>query len=294
MPICSRSTHNRAPGFLLLLLAIFSPALAQDSGAPPNARSKAQAQGDAALERVKGAVSARKAQSDARGPSAIPALPQEQQRRAAESLRRHVTSPAMDERARSALDKGSEALAAQRDEMARRLGQALGLEAPDMKAVAGLVAPAGSKGWVPVLFVSSSMPLAVLGTYAIQLERVGGVLAFRGMPGGLAKVGPMAKLSAQILRRDPGCEGPACAMRNVQLIVDPLVFRAHNIGRVPALAMVPGDPTQPYCERDDDLPAPTSPHVIFGDAALSGLFEQYARLGGTKEVADAQARLQGH
>jgi hypothetical protein len=32
-------------------------------------------------------------------------------------------------------------------------------------------------------------------------------------------------------------------------------------------------------------------HIVFGDAALSGLLEEYARLGGKKEVRDAQTRL---
>jgi hypothetical protein len=99
----------------------------------------------------------------------------------------------------------------------------------------------------------------------------------------------MAKLAAEILRLDPGCQGPACAMRNVQLIVDPMVFRQHGITRVPALGMIPGDPTQPYCERDDE--SPRAGHIVYGDAALSGLLDEYARLGGNREVADAQARL---
>ena len=291
MPICSRSIPSRAH-LLLPLLAVVTPALAQDSPAPSNARSKIQEQGQTALDRVKDAVSERKTGTDARGPATLPALPEEQRRRAFQGLRNRASSAVMEDRARAALDKGKDALAGERDAMAQRLRQALGLEQPEMEAVAGTVAPPAKTGWVPVLFVSSSMPLSTLRTYAAQLERVGGVLAFRGMPGGLTKVGPMAKLTAQILRIDPGCEGPACTMRNVQVIVDPLVFRAHNVARVPALAMVPGDPTQPYCERDDDLPAPTASHIIYGDAALSGLFEEYARLGGTKEVANAQARLE--
>jgi len=99
----------------------------------------------------------------------------------------------------------------------------------------------------------------------------------------------MAKLSAEILRIDPGCEGPSCAMRNIQLIVDPIVFRQHGVARVPALAMVPGDPTQAYCEREDE--SPRASHVVYGDSALPGLLEEYARLGGDKEVRDAQALL---
>ena len=78
-------------------------------------------------------------------------------------------------------------------------------------------------------------------------------------------------------------------MRAVQLIVDPIVFRQHGVSRVPALAMIPGDPAQAYCERDDESPRAT--HLVYGDSALSGLLEEYARLGGREEVKDAQALL---
>jgi hypothetical protein len=110
------------------------------------------------------------------------------------------------------------------------------------------------------------------------------------MLGGLTKVAPMAKLTAEILRIDPGCDGPACAMRDVQLIVDPLLFRQHAVTRVPALTMVPGDPTLPYCEREET--SPRGSHLVLGDAALSGLLEEYARLGGKEEVRDAAARME--
>ena len=177
--------------------------------------------------------------------------------------------------------------------MGKRLAQALGLEAPSTQAIVDAVAPAAPRSWVPVLFVSSSLPITTLRNYAGQLERAHGVLAFRGMPGGLTKVGPMAKLSAEILRLDPGCEGPACAMRNVQLIIDPILFRQHGVARVPALGMLPGDPTQPYCEREEEgLASAKAAHLVYGDAALTGMFEAYARLGGKEEVRDAQTRLE--
>tara|TARA_R110000787_G_scaffold280763_2_gene391690 strand:- start:10460 stop:11260 length:801 start_codon:yes stop_codon:yes gene_type:complete len=265
--------------------------MAQDTPRQDNARDRAAAEGDTALDRLERATAARKRQAEARGPTALPTPSEETRRRAFEGLRKRAPSPAMDARGRAALDKGKDAMAAERNAMARRLGQALGLEAPDMESIAGVAAPPNAKGWVPVLFVSSSMPVTTLRTYAAQLEKTHGVLAFRGMPGGLTRVAPMAKLSAEILRHDPGCEGPACAMRNVQLIVDPLIFRQHGVSRVPALAMVPGDPALPYCEREDD--SPRAAHVIYGDAALSGLLEEYVRLGGKEDVRDAQARLQG-
>nr|WP_245968201.1 type-F conjugative transfer system pilin assembly protein TrbC [Hephaestia caeni] len=266
-------------------------ALAQDSPRPDNARDRAAAEGDAAFDRLERAAAARKKQAEASGPSSLPTPTEEMRRRAFDGLRGRVQDTEMDARARTALDQGKDAMATEREAMARRLGQALGLEAPDMDAVAGVTKPVSAQGWVPVLFVSSSMPVTTLRTYVAQLEKARGILAFRGMPGGLTRVAPMAKLSAEILRLDPGCEGPACTMRNVQLIVDPLIFRQHGVARVPALAMVPGDPALPYCEREED--SPRAAHIVYGDAALSGLLEEYARLGGKKEVRDAQARLQG-
>lgn len=268
----------------LIGLALATGALAQDSS-----RQSIEDEGKGAMERLEGAI------SQAKQPRGVPApkLPDNahpaERRRAFEALRKRAPMPEIDAKARAALDAGEAKMAAERETQAKRLRQALGLEPSEMEAIAKVGAKPAARSWVPVLFVSSSMPVPVLRTYAAQLERVHGVLAFRGMPGGLKKVGPMAKLSAEVLRLDPGCEGPNCAMRSVQLIVDPIVFRQHGIARVPALAMIPGDPTEAYCERDDE--SPRASHIVYGDSALSGLFEEYARLGGKEEVRDAQALL---
>lgn len=290
MPICRRSgTDMRTPPFAAAFGLVLAPA-PQPAGAQTiGAKAKIEAEGSAAAEQVKRAMAAQR-QDRRPDVTVTPApLPSDLRRRAFDALQRRGQMPAMEARARAAASSGRAVLATERDAMAKKLGQALGLEAPDMQALAKGAVPSHSSGWVPVLFVSSSMPVATLRTYAGQLERAHGVLAFRGMPGGLNKVAPMAKLSAQILRLDPGCVGPACAMRDVQLIVDPIVFRQHGIARVPALAMIPGDPTQPYCEREED--ASRAAHIVYGDAALTGLLDEYARLGGKEEVLDAQARM---
>jgi hypothetical protein len=112
-------------------------------------------------------------------------------------------------------------------------------------------------------------------------SNVPGVMAFRGMPGGMRQVAPMAKLSAAILRRDPGCEGPACAMRDVQLIVDPLVFPQHGVARVPALAMIPGDPTLPIASATRRPRA----HIGSGDAAFPGFSRNMAASAARRRYA---------
>jgi hypothetical protein len=274
----------------MTLWGLALPVMVQAQTRPDGAKAKIEEQGEAAVDWLKGAIAKQRPQAGAPTPGTPSEASPEIRRRAFEAMRRRAPAPAMDARARAALEAGRADIAREREAMAKRLGQALGLDAPDTAALAKATTPPAKASWVPVLFVSSSMPVATLRTYAGQLEKAHGVLAFRGMPGGLTKVAPMAKLSAEILRLDPGCEGPACAMRNVQLIVDPIVFRQHGVVRVPALAMIPGDPTQPYCEREDD--SPRAAHVVYGDAALSGLMEEYGRLGGKEEVRDAQARLE--
>ncbi|WOF45044.1 conjugal transfer protein TrbC [Sphingopyxis indica] len=282
MRISKRSIHSAV---LLALLGTATAALAQDS-----ARQSAADQGQDSMNRLESVVSRGKADAAQRPDPQLPRTDNPaDRRRAFDGLHKRLPAPDMEARARAAQARGEASLAAERERQAKALRQALGLEPAEEKALAKASPASAAKGWVPVLFVSSSMPISTLRNYAIQLEKVRGVMAFRGAPGGLRKMGPMAKLTAQILRLDPGCEGPNCAMRDVQLIIDPIVFRQHGISQVPALAMIPGDPTQAYCERDDE--SPRAAHVVFGDSALSGMFEEYARLGGKEEVSHAQALL---
>jgi len=282
MRISTRSIHSACMG---LLLGVATAALAQDS-----ARQSATDQGQASMDRLEATV-ARGREEAAQLPD--PKVPRTDspadRRRAFDGLRKRLPAPDMEARARAARARGEAGLAAERERQAKALRQALGLEPAEELALAKATPAVTATGWVPVLFVSSSMPISTLRNYAVQLEKVRGVMAFRGAPGGLRKMGPMAKLTAQILRLDPGCEGPNCVMRDVQLIIDPIVFRQHGITQVPALAMIPGDPTQAYCERDDE--SPRAAHVVFGDSALPGLLDEYARLGGKEEVSHAQALL---
>lgn len=277
----SGPSANSAAAMLLLLAGA---ALAGDQ-----APSSLGSEGQKAVERL------RQARSKADpAPTDIEVIPRRRDKdgvmdqRAFDGLRRRILAPDMDRRARAAQAAGDAALAAERERQGAALRQALGLEPVPQGAqgVADRQKP-NTAGWVPVMFVSSSMPLPVLRAYARQLAPVHGVMALRGFPGGMKRVGPMAKLTAAILRLDEGCEGPACAMQDTQIIVDPILFRQHGVARVPALAMVPGDPTQAYCERDDD--APRAAHLVYGDSALAGLLDEYARLGGKEEVRDAQA-----
>ncbi|WP_454798444.1 type-F conjugative transfer system pilin assembly protein TrbC [Novosphingobium lindaniclasticum] len=263
-----------------------------------SARQTIGEQGSEAMDRLRNALQDAKNEANAAPvPLPPPAPAPAEKRRAFEGLKRRSADPAMEARARAANEVAQKELAAERERQARLLRQTLGLEPSEEHAIAKAGAELTTpKSWTPLLFASSSMPMPVLRSYAAQLERAHGAIAFRGLPGGMKKIAPFAKLSAEVLRIDPGCAGPACAMRDVQIVVDPIVYRQYAVSRVPALAMVPGDPTQPYCERGDETDAAPrqSARLVYGDSALAGLLDEYARLGGKEEVRDAQSLLGIH
>ena len=112
MPICRLSASSaRASLALAGFMILSASALAQDTPRPDNARDRAAAEGDAALERLERATAARKKEAETRGPTALPTPSEETRRRAFDGLRKRAPSPAMDAHARTALDKGKESIA---------------------------------------------------------------------------------------------------------------------------------------------------------------------------------------
>ncbi|MCC4252505.1 type-F conjugative transfer system pilin assembly protein TrbC [Sphingobium naphthae] len=287
MPISRPSSPEHRAWCLLVSLLVAAAPLKL------HAQSAAAKEGNAALERLRKALSTRPTMSEPRIPriNDLPEMDEEEDSRIRALITKRAPTLEMDARAQRAYQAARDARDAQQAAMAARLDEALGIVAAPLPDGANSGVK-GRSGWVPVLFVSSSMPISTLRNYAAQMVKVRGVLAFRGVPGGLGKMEPMARLTAQMLRIDPGCDGPACTMRDVQVVVDPILFRQHGVSQVPALGMIAGDPTQPYCERDEEEGIAAT-HLVFGDAALSGLFEEYARLGGGKEVAHASSLLAG-
>ena len=131
-----------------------------------------------------------------------------------------------------------------------------------------------------ILFASSSIPIETLRRYAAQLEKIGGVMVFRGAPGGLSKLTPMVKLTEQIIKDDPACSHSSCTVRNVGVLLDPLLFRNNQINKVPALMIMDANPFDAYCDRPSELAGlMVGSAISYGDAHLSGHLEALARLG---------------
>jgi type-F conjugative transfer system pilin assembly protein TrbC len=164
------------------------------------------------------------------------------------------------------------------DMSARVLG-ALGVEDGTNIEMETSSPPEGRPASTVIVFVSSSMPIATLRRYAADLERTGGAMILRGGVSGLKTMGPTIDLMMRILRVDPSCDGADCDMREAAILIDPLVFRAASVVRVPAVAVVDRDPFQSYCERETPDARSDAWIMTTGDASLEGHLEELKRRG---------------
>lgn len=145
-----------------------------------------------------------------------------------------------------------------------------------------------------VLFISESIPLHVLRTYAKDVAKVDGIMVLRGMKGGVSQLQPTVQLIGDIIKKDPACNGPKCEMLPTSVIIDPLLFRENEITKVPAAVFQANMDISSYCERrtEGDQPKKAS-HVVYGDASLVGLLRELYVLGNDRRVLPMIERLGG-
>lgn len=88
------------------------------------------------------------------------------------------------------------------------------------------------------IFISSSMPIPTLRTYALEIEQIGDkniTMVMRGFVGGIEKFAPTMKFCQQILMIDPACSINDCEGINAEIEIDPNLFRRFGIKEVPAI-----------------------------------------------------------
>ena len=126
------------------------------------------------------------------------------------------------------------------------------------------------------VFVSSSIPLVALRAMSTDLARLKDpnvVIVLRGFVGGAKLIGPTSMLVAKIIADDPDClaSGRAdCAMKPINIEIDPLLFRRYGIERVPAIAFVQNvmvrntEASEGIAENADSGDA----WIVYGDASI--------------------------
>ena len=134
----------------------------------------------------------------------------------------------------------------------------------------------------PILFISASIPLNVLQKYAEQLDGIGGgTMVLKGFIGGSAKMMPTLKFIASILNVESSCKGSTCKKHNVDIIIDPVLFKHHDVERVPAFMVYE---SKTYIERCKGSNAIENAKIIFGDASIKGLALELASIDKRKTV----------
>lgn len=128
------------------------------------------------------------------------------------------------------------------------------------------------------IFVSKSVPLKTLRRYARDMEKLpGSMMVLRGFIGGARTMAPTVRHIAEIIKHDTDCTGPACTLRNVEIYVDPILFRQYNITRVPAVVYAPEVATLGHCEEPPGIDKSRDVLVAYGDAALLYVLETLQR-----------------
>ena len=200
-------------------------------------------------------------------------IPEEIMEAARQAKSNAVIQPEIQERVTTVMGRvNSSEWQQEKNRFLSAIREAQGLPEPE----ASEVAPSGAR---PLLFISSSMPEITLRNYVRDLEKVGGILVMRGMIGGMKRTQPTLRFISNLLKKDPSCEGAQCALREVEVVVDPIQFQKHGIRKVPALVVESEFDFQSYCEDGSDSLLASGP-VVYGDASLSGLLNALASMTG--------------
>lgn len=151
------------------------------------------------------------------------------------------------------------------------------------------------------LFVSSSMPVSTLRTYAMDLDALNDpnfVMVLRGFVGGMKQVRPTLDFIEKIAVREEDCrisEGKKCDMFRVNIEIDPMVFQKFHIEQVPAIAYaenVQAIDTQQSIGREGNLSGEMDAAVVYGDASIEYALEQIFIETKDPQIQKAMNKLQ--
>jgi len=135
------------------------------------------------------------------------------------------------------------------------------------------------------IFISSSVPLSTLRTYAFELHKLNEPnvsMVMRGFVDGMKHFEPTLGLVRSILVTDSDCDlsTEKCEVYSAPISIDPLVFREFGIQRVPAIAYVRGSRSEDAAATNEDPDNPRGPedtYIVYGDVSLERAIETIAK-----------------
>lgn len=217
-----------------------------------------------------------------------------------EELKPHL--PEIPEESKREAQRAKEAFERRREEVERFKKEASRLLAG--KTPEELLSPRPPEGVLSSLgpdeavlvFISSSVPLETLRSYARDLDLLGDprvVMVMRGFVGGMKRFKPTLDFILDVLKEDPDCDllSQECRVYNASIHIDPLLFRELQVEAVPAVAYVRGlRLSEPTCESGE-----LDAWILYGDVSLEYALRVLAREAespGLESLADRLFRAQ--
>ena len=143
------------------------------------------------------------------------------------------------------------------------------------------------------LFISSSMPVATLRTYAAAIDKIEGcgvTIVMNGLIGDITDIKPTLSFINDILMIDKACQGSACKAFQISIEIDPLLFRLYNITTVPAVVYATGVATDP--EQSEGKNSTANGYKISGDVSLEHALEQIEAKSKSPSIRSVLKHLQ--
>jgi conjugal transfer pilus assembly protein TrbC len=149
------------------------------------------------------------------------------------------------------------------------------------------------------IFISSSVPLSTLRTYASELDKLedsGISMVMRGFVHGMKHFEPTLKLVRSILVKDSSCDLSAekCEVYNAVVSIDPVTFRKYGVERVPAIAYVRGLGLEDIAMSEGDsenLKGSQDAYIIYGDVSVERALETIAKETASEGVDNLTKKL---
>ena len=137
-----------------------------------------------------------------------------------------------------------------------------------------------------VVALSSSVPESMWRDYLAQLDgHPEAVVVLRGFEGGARTIRPTGQLVERLRRKV--ANDPKKGHRSVEVLVDPLLYTALGIDRVPAVAWLPGVQDIRHCDQETYAAATVVYGAVAVEAALKTIHQRGGRIPPTVQRAFA-------
>ena len=148
------------------------------------------------------------------------------------------------------------------------------------------------------IFISSSVPIETLRSYAEDLDRLRDPnisMVMRGFVGGIKYFKPTLEFLEKVLARDPECDFTTtqCDAFRATVNIDPLVFRRYRVKQVPAILYVRGlSLVDAGLSEGITENAPIGEaYMVRGDVSLEYALEKIRKRSGSSQLEEVVRQL---